>query len=68
MHTGRAVARIFHGISSPAFPAYDWHRTPQWGAYVGFAFQDLMRLANIILQRRAGRAGAPARRLGAASG
>ncbi|TPX43286.1 hypothetical protein CcCBS67573_g10461 [Chytriomyces confervae] len=22
--SGRAIARIFHGISSPKFPAYDW--------------------------------------------
>ncbi|KAI6686665.1 hypothetical protein NL676_032578 [Syzygium grande] len=32
--TPRAVARILHGISSPAYPSMSWGRTHFWGRYM----------------------------------
>jgi hypothetical protein len=54
------VARIFHGITSPAYPTRDWSRCREWGAYTAHAFQDVMRVAGIILARRRQREGAAA--------
>ena len=36
--SGRAVARIFHGISSPAFEAKVWARNPAWKRYMHVDF------------------------------
>lgn len=44
--SGRAVARIFHGIGSPCYPAqvYGWDRR-FWRRYLHLSFHALMRLA-----------------------
>uniref|UniRef100_A0A8C0FIK1 DNA 3'-5' helicase n=1 Tax=Bubo bubo TaxID=30461 RepID=A0A8C0FIK1_BUBBB len=44
--SGRAVARIFHGISSPCFPAQVYGRDRRfWRKYLPFDFHRLARLA-----------------------
>ena len=47
---GRAVARIFHGISSPCYPAEVWGRQPRfWRSYLDVDFNLLCRVATVKL-------------------
>ena len=56
--SGRAVARILHGISSPAFPTFEWKSCPGWGRHKEVSFRDLMDLADgVIAKQRARHAG-----------
>ena len=48
MMTRRAVARIFHGIGSPAFPVSSWRRCPQWGHNAEADFRHIMALARKV--------------------
>ncbi|XP_046388229.1 ATP-dependent DNA helicase Q4 [Ischnura elegans] len=43
--TGRAVARILHGISSPCFPAYVWGRTRFWRLHLPSDFRTICKVA-----------------------
>ncbi|KAG7168893.1 uncharacterized protein LOC121866392 [Homarus americanus] len=44
--TGRAVARVFHGIGSPNFPTEVWGRVRRfWRQHLNVAFNILVRLA-----------------------
>ncbi|XP_049857705.1 ATP-dependent DNA helicase Q4 [Schistocerca gregaria] len=43
--TGRSVARIFHGIASPCFPANIWGRCKFWRAHLDVDFHLLCKLA-----------------------
>lgn len=43
--TGRAIARIFHGISSPKFPAILWGSNPYWRRYINMDFHLIRKLA-----------------------
>ncbi|CAN7991949.1 unnamed protein product [Ixodes hexagonus] len=44
---GRAVARIFHGIASPCFPAQVWGRVHRfWRSYLDVDFNAIVRIAN----------------------
>ncbi|KAL7135042.1 hypothetical protein ABFS83_11G066500 [Erythranthe nasuta] len=43
--TPRAVARILHGLASPAFPPSTWSRTHFWGRYVHMDFRAIMDAA-----------------------
>ncbi|XP_066531335.1 ATP-dependent DNA helicase Q4 [Hoplias malabaricus] len=44
--SGRAVARIFHGIGSPRYPAQTYGRDRRyWRKYIHFDFNELIRLA-----------------------
>ena len=43
--TPRAITRILHGVSSPAFPASTWGRTPHWGRYEAVDFRAVMLAA-----------------------
>uniref|UniRef100_A0A3Q4BS60 DNA 3'-5' helicase n=1 Tax=Mola mola TaxID=94237 RepID=A0A3Q4BS60_MOLML len=44
--SGRAVARIFHGIGSPCYPAQIYGRDRRyWRMYIQFDFNQLIRLA-----------------------
>ncbi|OAD60032.1 ATP-dependent DNA helicase Q4 [Eufriesea mexicana] len=43
--TGRAVARIFHGIQSPNYPAYVWNKSRFWRAYLSYNFNTLCQIA-----------------------
>ncbi|CAI7765282.1 unnamed protein product [Closterium sp. NIES-53] len=41
----RAVARILHGLTSPAFPASDWSKHHFWGRYADIDFHTVRRIA-----------------------
>ncbi|XP_075776069.1 ATP-dependent DNA helicase Q4 isoform X2 [Pelodiscus sinensis] len=44
--SGRAVARVFHGIGSPCYPAQVYGRDRRfWRKYIHFDFNKIMRLA-----------------------
>ncbi|KAL0961923.1 hypothetical protein UPYG_G00333410 [Umbra pygmaea] len=44
--SGRAVARIFHGIGSPCYPAKTFGRDRRyWRKYIQFDFNEIIRLA-----------------------
>ncbi|KAK9877973.1 hypothetical protein WA026_020188 [Henosepilachna vigintioctopunctata] len=43
--TGRSVAKIFHGISSPNIPAYVWGRTGFWRKYLKIHFNIISKIA-----------------------
>lgn len=43
--TGRAVARIFHGIQSPNYPAVIWGRCKFWRSHINVDFHSLCRIA-----------------------
>ncbi|PIN26121.1 ATP-dependent DNA helicase [Handroanthus impetiginosus] len=47
--TPRAVARIMHGLASPAFPSATWSRTHFWGRYVNVDFRAVMEAAKAEL-------------------
>ncbi|XP_045192519.2 ATP-dependent DNA helicase Q4-like isoform X3 [Mercenaria mercenaria] len=43
---GRAIARIFHGIASPCFPATTWGRVRRfWRSHLDVDFNTLMKIA-----------------------
>ncbi|ORX63342.1 hypothetical protein BCR32DRAFT_273462 [Anaeromyces robustus] len=50
IQNGRVVARIFHGLSSPKYPASKWYKNNLWGKYVNINFEDIERIANIVIQ------------------
>ena len=41
----RAVARILHGLGSPAFPAKQWSSNAFWGRYTTTDFAAVLRAA-----------------------
>lgn len=43
--TGRAVARIFHGIQSPNYPAYVWGKCRFWRLHLSVDFTALCQIA-----------------------
>lgn len=43
--TGRAIARIFHGIQSPNYPAVIWGRCKFWRKYLETSFHDIVKIA-----------------------
>ncbi|CAL7933550.1 unnamed protein product [Xylocopa violacea] len=43
--TGRAIARIFHGIQSPNYPAYVWNKCRFWRAHLSCNFNTLCQIA-----------------------
>ncbi|XP_043784416.1 ATP-dependent DNA helicase Q4 [Apis laboriosa] len=43
--TGRAVARIFHGIQSPNYPAYVWNKCRFWRVHLSCNFNVLCQIA-----------------------
>ncbi|XP_022151908.1 ATP-dependent DNA helicase Q-like 5 isoform X2 [Momordica charantia] len=47
--TPRAVARIMHGIGSPAYPSAIWSRTHFWGRYTHVDFQTVTEAAAVEL-------------------
>lgn len=49
--TGRSLARIFHGVQSPVFPAVIWSRCHYWRAHLKIDFNYIVQLANIELLR-----------------
>lgn len=47
--SGRALARLFHGISSPCYPAVIWSRCKYWRAHMNVHFNRLVPLGNSVL-------------------
>ncbi|ERL87771.1 hypothetical protein D910_05160 [Dendroctonus ponderosae] len=43
--TGRALARIFHGIQSPNYPAVVWGRCKFWRSHINEDFHEICRIA-----------------------
>lgn len=51
--TGRALARIFHGVHSPVYPAVIWARCKHWRAHLKTDFNHIVKMANMeILKSR----------------
>lgn len=44
--TGRNIARIFHGVPSPVYPAQIWSRCKLWRGHVKTDFNLIVKLAN----------------------
>lgn len=44
--SGRALARLFHGISSPCYPAVIWGRCKYWRAHTNVNFSRIVALSN----------------------
>lgn len=49
LQSGRTVARIFHGISSPKYTAYEWGRNQYWGKMAHFNFKQIAKLGDKAL-------------------
>lgn len=47
--TGRSIARIFHGVQSPVFPAVIWSRCNFWRAHLKTDFNHIVKLANAVI-------------------
>lgn len=47
--TGRSIARIFHGVQSPVFPAVIWSRCNYWRAHLQTDFNHIVKLANAVI-------------------
>ncbi|GJP64237.1 hypothetical protein CLOP_g21248 [Closterium sp. NIES-67] len=41
----RAIARILHGLTSPAFPTCTWSKHHFWGLYADIDFHTVRRIA-----------------------
>lgn len=48
---GRAVARIFHGIQSPRYPAVIWGKCKFWRAHLQTDFNVLYQIATAEIQK-----------------
>ncbi|KNA16151.1 hypothetical protein SOVF_091870 [Spinacia oleracea] len=55
--TPRAVARIMHGIASPAYPSANWSKTHFWGRYTNVDFNVVMEAAKLELINFVGKDG-----------
>jgi len=44
--TGRAIARIFHGIQSPNYPALIWNRCRFWRIHIAADFNTICKIAD----------------------
>ncbi|CAL1359848.1 unnamed protein product [Linum trigynum] len=55
--TPRAVARIMHGIASPAYPSSTWAGAHFWGRYTGTDFEVVMEAAKAELIKCVGKDG-----------
>ncbi|XP_030386390.1 ATP-dependent DNA helicase Q4 [Scaptodrosophila lebanonensis] len=50
--SGRTIARIFHGIPSPNYPAVMWGRCKYWRAHTKIDFNRVVQLANLEIVKR----------------
>lgn len=50
--SGRNIARIFHGISSPNYPAVMWGRCNYWRAHNKVDFNRILKIANTEIVKR----------------
>eukprot|EP01119_Soliformovum_irregulare_P019047 TRINITY_DN5960_c0_g2_i1.p1 TRINITY_DN5960_c0_g2~~TRINITY_DN5960_c0_g2_i1.p1 ORF type:complete len:1043 (-),score=334.12 TRINITY_DN5960_c0_g2_i1:40-2859(-) len=49
LDTGRKIARIFHGVSSPTFPATEWCRNSFWNRHRDVSFHLLIKMATQMI-------------------
>jgi ATP-dependent DNA helicase Q4 len=47
--TARAIARVMHGVASPAYPADQWSKCGFWGRYADVDFGVVQRTAERVL-------------------
>jgi hypothetical protein len=47
--TPRQIARIFHGIPSPQFPAQIWYSNGLWGKRRQYDFNDIINIARQVI-------------------
>lgn len=47
--TGRTLARIFHGVASPVYPAQIWSRCQFWRQHTRIDFNRIVSLANALI-------------------
>ena len=52
LFNGRVIARIFHGLPSPAFTARMWQRNSSWGRYKSTEFERIKELAEELITKR----------------
>lgn len=45
-----ALAKLFQGVSSPAFPAERWKKSFCWGRYASADFDDICKVADRELE------------------
>ena len=45
--SGRAIARILHGLHSPAFPVDIWSKCSYWGRYANMDFSQVLETAEV---------------------
>lgn len=50
--SGRNIAKIFHGIASPNYPAQMWYRCKFWRVHSKIDFNRIVRLANNVIVKR----------------
>ena len=43
--SGRVLARIFQGLSSPCYALEMWRASPFWARYVNLRFEDIWEMA-----------------------
>lgn len=48
--SGRVLARILHGISSPCYPYVRWKSNPFWGKWKSHRFDELQNLGDKIMR------------------
>jgi ATP-dependent DNA helicase Q4 len=46
---GRVIARILHGLSSPAFASSEWQSSPHWARHVTTPFAVVAATAQSVL-------------------
>ncbi|KAL6761906.1 P-loop containing nucleoside triphosphate hydrolase protein [Haematococcus lacustris] len=49
--TGVAVARIFHGLATPAYPSDQWRKCGFWGQYTAWDFGYIAEVAGREIER-----------------
>eukprot|EP00983_Pelagomonas_calceolata_P115290 1160179-Pelagomonas_calceolata.AAC.20 len=49
---GIAVARIFHGLSTPAFPVQQWAKCGFWGQFTAWDFSAIAEVARTELAKK----------------
>lgn len=49
--SGRSLARLFHGITSPCYPAVIWGRCKFWRAHTRVNFNRILSLGNLEIVR-----------------
>ena len=57
--TARALARVLHGLTSPAFPADVWNKSGLWGRHAAVDFAAVHAACRRVLDARRAQVLAP---------